>query len=125
MNNLKPIRTDEDFKSAIARINEIWDAEEDAPEYEELDVLMLLIESYERVFYQLDTSDIDPIDYIEFHLDRLGLYMSDLMPYIGTYSDVIDILRKKKPLTLLMIRNLANGLGIDPGPMVKEYEVVK
>ena len=123
MTNLKPIRTDEDFQAAIARINELWDADEDTPEYDELDVLMLLIESYERVFYQLDTSDIDPIDYIEFHLDRLGLYMKDLMPFIGTYSDVIDVLRKKRPLTLLMIRNLANGLGIDPGPLVKEYEV--
>jgi len=123
MSNLKPIRTDKDFQAAIARVNEIWDADDDTPEYDELDVLMLLIESYERVFYELDTSDIDPIDYIEFHLDRLGLYMHDLMPYIGTYTDVIDILRKKKPLTLLMIRNIANGLDIDPGPLVKEYEV--
>jgi len=52
MSNLKPIRTDEDFRAAIARINEIWDAEDNTPEYDELDVLMLLVESYERTYYQ-------------------------------------------------------------------------
>jgi len=123
MNNLKPIRTDEDFKAAIHRINEIWDADEETPEYDELDVLMLLVESYERVYYELDISDIDPIEYLEFHIDRLGLYMKDLVPFIGTHHDVINVLERYTPLTLQMIRNLASGLGINPGPLVKEYPV--
>ena len=121
MNNIKPIRTDEDFRAAITRINEIWNADDGTDEYNELDVLMLMIESYERVYYELDISDIDPIEYLEFHMDRLGLYMKDLMPYIGTYSEVINVLERRTLLTLQMIRNLANGLNINPGPLVKMY----
>ena len=123
MSNLKPIRTDEDFRAAIARINEIWDAEDDTPEYDELDVLMLLVESYERVHYDIDVTDIDPIEYLEFHMDRLGLYMKDLVPFIGTHHDVLCVLGRYTPLTLRMIRNLSSGLGINPGPLVKEYPV--
>ena len=121
MNNIKPIRTDEDFRAAITRINEIRDADDGTDEYNELDVLMLMIESYERVYYELDISDIDPIEYLEFHMDRLGLYMKDLMPYIGTYSEVINVLERRTLLMLQMIRNLANGLNINPGPLVKMY----
>ena len=123
--NIRPIRTEEDYNQALKRISEIWDSEQGTDEYDELDVLTTLIITYEDVLYHIDDSDLDPIDCIEFHLDRLGWYMKDLVPCIGSYHDVLDILRKKKPLTLTMIRNLSREMNIDPGPLVKEYPLVK
>ena len=78
---VKPIRTDKDLDRALARIDEIFDAEENTPERDELDVLVNLVEHYE--------SKRHPVDYpsavaaIEFRLDQAGLTQEDLVPPIG------------------------------------------
>ena len=107
---IKPIRTEEDHKRALARIDEIFDAEEGTPEGDELDVLVELV-----MYYESKTVDIgfpDPISAIEFRMDQAGLTQRDLIPYIGSRSKVSEVLSGKRDLTMSMARALHEHLGI-------------
>ena len=107
---IKPIRTEEDHKRALARIDKIFDAEEGTPEGDELEVLVDLV-----MFYESKTVDIgfpDPISAIKFRMDQAGLTQRDLMPYIGSRSKVSEVLSGKRDLTLSMARALHQNLGI-------------
>ena len=107
---IKPIRTEEDHKRALARIDEIFDAEEGTPDGDELDVLVDLV-----MYYESKTVDIgfpDPISAIKFRMDQAGLTQRDLMPYIGSRSKVSEVLSGKRDLTLSMARALHQNLGI-------------
>ena len=107
---IKPIRTDEDLDRALARINEIFDAEEDTSESEELDILADLVEHYE--------SKRHPIGYpstvaaIEFRMHQAGLTQQDIAPLIGSLSEVSDVLSGKRAITMSMARALHEHLGI-------------
>lgn len=107
---IKPIRTEEDHKRALARIDEIFDAEEGTPEGDELDVLVDLV-----MYHESKTVDIgfpDPISAIKFRMDQAGLKQRDLMPYIGSRSKVSEVLSGKRDLTMAMARALHQNLGI-------------
>ena len=107
---IKPIRTEEDHKRALARIDEIFDAVEGTPEGDELDVLVDLV-----MYYESKTVDIgfpDPISAIKFRVDQAGLTQRDLMPFIGSRSKVSEVLSGKRDLTLSMARALHQNLGI-------------
>ncbi len=107
---IKPIRTEKDHKRALARIDEIFDAEEGTPEGDELDVLVDLV-----MYYESKTVDIgfpDPISAIEFRMDQAGLTQRDLIPYIGSRSKVSEVLSGKRDLTMSMARALHEHLGI-------------
>ena len=107
---IKPIRTEEDHKRALARIDEIFDAEGGTLEGDELDVLVDLV-----MYYESKTVDIgfpDPISAIKFRMDQAGLTHRDLIPYIGSRSKVSEVLSGKRDLTLSMARALHQNLGI-------------
>ena len=107
---IKPIRTEEDHRRALERIDKIFDAEEGTPEGDELEVLVDLV-----MFYESKTVDIgfpDPISAIKFRMDQAGLTQRDLMPYIGSRSKVSEVLSGKRDLTLSMARALHQNLGI-------------
>ena len=107
---IKPIRTEEDHKRALERIDKIFDAEEGTPEGDELEVLVDLV-----MFYESKTVDIgfpDPISAIKFRMDQAGLTQRDLIPYIGNRSKVSEVLSGKRDLTLSMARALHQNLGI-------------
>ena len=107
---IKPIRTEEDHRRALARIDEIFDAEEGTPEGDELEVLVDLV-----MYYESKTVDIgfpDPISAIRFRMDQAGLTQRDLIPYIGSRSKVSEVLSGKRDLTLSMVRALHQNLGI-------------
>ena len=109
-NVIKPIRTEEDHKRALARIDEIFDAEGGTLEGDELDVLVDLV-----MYYESKTVDIgfpDPISAIKFRMDQAGLTHRDLIPYIGSRSKVSEVLSGKRDLTLSMARALHQNLGI-------------
>lgn len=108
--NIKPIRTDEDLKAAFKRLDEVWGAEIDTPEGDELEILALLIERYEDEHYPMPPSD--PIEAIKFRMDQQGLTPRDLEPYIGSAGRVSEILNRKRGLSLAMIRRLHEGLRI-------------
>jgi HTH-type transcriptional regulator/antitoxin HigA len=107
---IKPIRTEEEYRSALARLGEVWDAEPGTPESDELDVLSVLVEAYEDEHYPMDPPD--PIEAIKFRMDQMGLTRKDLEPYIGSRGRVSEVLARKRRLSLDMIRNLNEKLGI-------------
>jgi HTH-type transcriptional regulator / antitoxin HigA len=116
---IKPIRTEADYRAALARVEEIWDAEAGTPESDELDVLSVLIEVYEEEHYPMDPPD--PIDAIKFRMDQMGLARKDLEPCIGSRSRVSEVLTRRRGLSLVMIRKLNAKLGIPAEVLIAGY----
>jgi HTH-type transcriptional regulator/antitoxin HigA len=130
MMNLKVIKTDSDYRGAIARIDQIFAARPRTPEGDELEILLLLVEKYEEEKFPIDLPD--PVTAIRFRMDQLGLKQKDLEPYIGSKSKVSEVLSGRRELSLSMIRKLVAGLGIpaevllrQPGPQSKRHGVRK
>jgi HTH-type transcriptional regulator / antitoxin HigA len=115
------IHTDADLDIAIERLDEIFDASEGAPEGEEAEILMTLVEAYERTHAPIDPPD--PVDAILFRMDQGGLTRKDLEPYIGRGNRVAEIMNRKRRLSLEMIRRLHEGLGIPLESLVHPYEL--
>ena len=111
---LHPIRTEVDYRAALARAEAFFDApEEPDPDSEEgafFEALITLIEAWERKHYPV--APPDPIEAIKFRMDQAGLSVKDLEPMIGRSNRVYEVLARTRPLTLSMIRRLHKGLGI-------------
>lgn len=107
---IRPIKTEQDYHSAIKRIEELWGAKKDTPQGDELDLLVTLVESYELKYYPI--APPDPIDAIKFRMEQMGLTNSDMIKYLGSQSRVSEILNRKRKLTLKMVRALYKGLKI-------------
>jgi len=114
----KIIKTEEDYNKALARIDELMDAEPNTQEGDELELLVTLVELYEEKMYPIDMPD--PIEAVKFRMEQLGLHQKDLVPFIGSKSKVSEILNKKRPLSLSMMRALHKGLGIPAEILLKE-----
>ena len=121
---LKPIRTEADYRDALAAAERFFDLpQEPAPDSEEgayFDALLTLLEAYERKHYRIDAPD--PVEAIKFRMEQDGMAPLDLVPYIGARNRVYEVLNRKRSLTLPMIRRLSAGLGIPAqvliGPML-------
>ena len=107
---LKPIRSDVELNRALKRIDELWGAKPGTAKGDELDVLMLLVESYEKEHFPILASD--PIEAIKFLMEQNQLSRRDLEPYIGARGRVSEVLNRKRNLTLPMIKRLHDGLKI-------------
>lgn len=111
---LHPIRTEVDYRAALARAEAFFDApDEPDPDSEEgafFEALITLIEAWERKHYPI--APPDPIEAIKFRMDQAGLSVKDLEPMIGRSNRVYEVLARTRPLTLSMIRRLHKGLGI-------------
>lgn len=118
---LKPIRTKKDHQAALAEASRLWDAPAKSPEADRLDVLILLIESYERRHYPI--ADPDPIEFLQHVMENRNLTRRDLEPYIGPRGRVADIMNRARPLTLEMIRRLAEGLKLPAEVLIKPYRL--
>jgi HTH-type transcriptional regulator/antitoxin HigA len=116
---LRPIRNAEEHETALAEIYALWNAEPGTAEADQLDVLVLLVEDYEKQHFPIDPPD--PIDLILFVMEANGLKQKDMLPYFGTRARTSEILNRRRPLTLEMIRKLANGLKIPAELLVKRY----
>lgn len=119
--DIKPIRTDADYREALVEIESLMTAEADTPEGERLDVLVTLIEAYEAKHYPLDLPD--PVEAIKFEMEQKGLGVKDLVPMIGQTNRVYEILNRRRPLTLKMIRGLNQELGIPAESLIKPTQV--
>jgi HTH-type transcriptional regulator/antitoxin HigA len=102
----------------LARIEVLMDAEPESPEEEELELLALLVETYEEEHYPIDLPD--PVEAIKFRMDQEGLEPKDLISYIGSQSKVSEVLNYKRSLSLSMIRNLQEGLGIPAEVLIQK-----
>jgi HTH-type transcriptional regulator / antitoxin HigA len=117
--DVKPIRTEEEYENALARIVEIWDAESGSRESDELEVLAVLVEAYEEKHHPVDPPD--PIEAIKFRMDQMSMTRKDLEGYIGHRGRVSEVLNRKRGLSVDMIRRLSTGLGISADVLVREY----
>src|SRR6266581_3231354 len=115
---IRPIKTKADYRAALKEIEALMAAERDTPEGERLDVLVTLVEAYERKHYPLDLPD--PVEAIKFVMEQRGLSVKDLEPMIGRSNRVYEVLSRKRPLTLKMIWRLHKGLGIPAESLIKQ-----
>ncbi len=118
----KVIRNETDYETALSRVEELIDLgpEEGSDEREELDLLVLLVEAYEKKEHAL--SPPDPVDAILFRMDQGGLTQRDLIPFIGSRSKVSEVLARKRPVTMAMARALHDNLGIPARSLLAEAE---
>ena len=106
----KVIKTEAEHKAALARIDSIFDARPGTAKGDELELLLLLVETFEESAYPIDPPD--PIDAVRFRMEQQGLKPKDLVSYIGSKSKVSEVLSGRRPLSLPMIRRLVAGLQI-------------
>jgi len=118
--NIRPIRTDADYHAALSRIDDLWGAETGTADGDELDVLITLVEVYEGKHHTVPPAD--PIEAIIFMMQQKGMKAGDLAPFIGSKARVSEVLNRKRPLTLAMVRALSKGLGIPIDTLAREYQ---
>ena len=116
---LKPIRSEAEHRAALTEIERLWDVPEHSPEADRLEVLALLVETYEKTHYPIAAPD--PVAFIEHVMEARGLTRKDLEPFIGPRGRVADILNRTRPLSMGMIRNLASGLGMPADILIQPY----
>jgi HTH-type transcriptional regulator/antitoxin HigA len=114
---IKPIRSQRQYQSALRRVQALWNAREGSPEFDELDVLATLVEAYEREHYPVDLPD--PVEAIQFRLQQQRKDTRALVGIIGQRTRVYEILHRKRPLSLEMIRNLHQKLGIPASVLIQ------
>lgn len=117
MGELKPIRTEADYKSAMVELKRLWGAEDGTVESDRLDVLATLIDVYETEHFPMDPPD--PIEAIKFRMEQQGFTRKDLEPLIGTRARVAEVLNRKRSLSIDMIRRLHEGLGISADILIR------
>jgi len=107
---IKPIRTEADYQATLAEVERLWGSEPGTPDGDRFEVLFTLVEAYEEKQYPILPPD--PVEAIKYYMDSRGLDRRDLEKYIGPSGRVSEVLSRKRPLTLAMIRKLNVGLGI-------------
>ena len=115
--DIKPIRTKADYKAALAEIEALWGARSGTPRGDRLDVLATLIDAYEAEHHPIDPPD--PIDAIQFRMEQQGLTRRDLEGLIGTRTRIAEVLNRKRPLSINMIRRLHEHLGIPADVLIR------
>lgn len=118
--NIKPIRTDDDYKAALKVVSSLVDADPEpgTPEGDRLDILSILVQAYEAKNFPMDLPD--PVEAIKFRMEQKGLQPKDLEPMIGRLNRVYEILNRKRPLTMPMVWRLHAGLGIPAESLIRQ-----
>jgi HTH-type transcriptional regulator / antitoxin HigA len=109
-NELKPIRSNADYRDALNELERLWGAKSGTPKGDRLDIIATLIDAYETEHYPMDPPD--PVEAIKFRMEQQGLSRKDLEPLIGTRTRVAEVLNRKRGLSIGMIRRLHDRLGI-------------
>lgn len=115
--DIAPIKSQRDYRKALKNIEGLMGAKRNTPEGDRLDVLVTLVEAWERKHFPLDLPD--PVEAIKYHMDQNGLQPRDLIPYIGSRNRVHEVLNRKRALTLKMINRLHQELGIPAESLIK------
>ena len=115
---IKAIKSERSHREALREIESLMAAKKGTRQGERLDVLVTLVEAYELRHFPLDLPD--PIEAIKFRMEQQGLSPKDLEPMIGRLNRVYEVLNRKRPLTLQMIRKLHHGLGIPAESLLKQ-----
>ena len=118
--HIRPIKTKADHRAALKEIEALMMAKLNTPEGERLDVLVTLVEAYERKHYAVDLPD--PVEAIKFAMEQRGLSVKDLVPMIGAPNRIYEVLNRKRPLSLKMIWRLHKSLGIPAESLIRPIE---
>jgi len=113
------IKSREEYRELLAEFKSLVliDPPANTPQDDRLELLALLIQDYEAKNFKFES--IDPIDAILYRMDQQGLQPKDLIPYLGSRSKVSEVLNRKRPLSLKMIRALHDGLGIPLDSLIR------
>lgn len=115
--DIKPIKTKTAYRMALKEIESLMTARPNTAEGDRLDVLVTLVEAYERKHFPMDFPD--PVEAIKFRMEQMGLKPKDLVPMIGGLNRVYEILNRKRPLTLRMVWRLHKELGIPAESLIR------
>jgi HTH-type transcriptional regulator / antitoxin HigA len=115
--DIAPIKTQRDYRRVLKEIEALMTAKRNTRGGDRLDVLVTLVEAWERKHYPLDLPD--PVEAIKYHMDQNGLSPRDLIPFIGSRNRVHEVLNRRRPLTLKMIWRLHEGLDIPAESLIK------
>jgi len=117
----KTITTEQEYEKSLARLSKIFEADPDSAEGMEAELLVTLIDKYEKEHYPISLPD--PIDAIKETMERKSLKDKDLIPAIGSKTTVSLVLNRKRALTIDMIRNLSDLLGLPVEVLIQPYEL--
>jgi HTH-type transcriptional regulator/antitoxin HigA len=115
---IKPIRNVSDHDKALREIERLWGSPQGSPKGDKLDVLIALVEAYERLVHPIDQPN--PIDAIRFRLEQMGLSDQALIGVIGSRTRVYEVLHGTRPLSLTMIRQLHSRFGIPAEVLIRQ-----
>ena len=120
---LKLIKTEKEYLKALDRLEQIFHAKKGTKEQEELEILVLLIEKYETEKVG-EFPDPDPIEAIKFKMDQMDMTQKDLAEVIGLKSRASEILSRKRPMSINIIRKLSKALSIPADILIQPYETI-
>jgi HTH-type transcriptional regulator / antitoxin HigA len=120
--NIYPLHTEADYNNALKRIEEIFDAKPDTPEGDELEILGILVDEYEKRCFPIDAPN--PIEAVKFRMDQLGLTQRDLARLVGSRSRASEILSGKRTMSRRIIRLLNKELNIPAEVLIQQEEAV-
>lgn len=115
-NELRPIHSEATYREYMGIIDELIDCEENSQEEELLELVSILVENYEAKHYRIEAPD--PLEAIKIRMEEQGLKRKDMIDYFGSASRVSEVLNRKRPLTLEMIRKIHKGLGISAETLI-------
>ena len=120
--NIRIIKNAEDYKKAKSRVAELMalDLKPGTDAQNELELLALVMEYYEKQI--VPPARPDPVEAVLFRMEQMNLKRGDLVPYLGSLSKVSEVLTRKRPLSLTMIRRLHKGLGIPSDVLISGVE---
>src|SRR6266850_7744701 len=122
--DIRPIRTDQDHRAALAAIEACWGALEGTEEGDKLDVLLALVEIYEAKRWPIEIDEtFDPIDVLRYAIDELGHTQAELAELLGSRSRASEILSRRRPLTVEMIYKINVGWKIPAELLIQPYRV--
>lgn len=121
--DIRPIRTEADYEAALEEIETLFGAVSGTPEGDRLDVLTTLVAAYEDQHHPIEAPD--PVEAIKYYMESRGLTRHDLEPYIGSRARVAEVLNRRRPLSLEMIRRLHVQLGIPADVLIRPYPTAR
>lgn len=108
--NIRPIKTEADYDNTLQEVDRLWGSKQSTPNGDRLDVLLVLVEDYEAKHHPIYPPD--PVEAIKFRMEQMNLTRKDLEPMIGPRGRVAEVINRRRPLSLAMIRNLHRSLHI-------------
>jgi len=118
---IRPIKTKADHRAALKEIERLMDAKPGTLAGDRLEVLTTLVDHYESEHEPI--APPDPIDALLYHMESRGLTRRDFEPFLGSRARVAEVLNRRRPLTIEMIRKLHEGLGISAELLIRPYTV--